>query len=258
MIAKIGAVALAVSLAAAAMVGAAAQDNPDLGASKPPAPPPQIAPAPEVEARYAAIEKSGKLGEALVVFDRRLADQQISELFSRSGVRPYALHMYMEGMTGLHQVPVNNASLDIIPAARKKSADMQTKAIKGARRRADEVLELRRQGSGRGADDERVKAILTGIEQSENLGEQARRGTPLIFAARVVGTAAQLRSLAGQPRVAELIPGYEVRGRIILPAPTAPSDSRGHFSAPAIEALSGAALETRLRETARAATESNR
>jgi hypothetical protein len=66
----------------------------------------------------------------------------------------------------------------------------------------------------------------------------------------VTGTAAQLKALAGQPLVSEVVPGYEVRGRMILPSPTPPADAKGEFRVPEIDATSGEQLSARLRSAA--------
>jgi hypothetical protein len=238
----------ALAATAAGLTGLAyAQDNPDALTSTPPPAPMQTQPS-SPEQRMAALEQSGEIARATVTFTKRLADNQVSQTFEKAGVRPFAVFMFLEGMAGLHQVDPAKASLDLVGKARTATATMQDKAVKGARKRAKDLSDLPRKPDIEASSaEETSQAVLSSLEQSEKMAASARRGTPTIFAAYVIGSAAQLKALQSSPQVQSVEIGYKAGDRVALPAPVTPADARGTFSPSTENKVTGSALALRLK-----------
>jgi hypothetical protein len=206
----------AVSVAAIASAGSAMsmmqQDGPR----------PKLAEAPAPDARYAdwAAKKPGQPVQAMVRFDGVTADARVRAILTRHNVRPYSIHMFLENRYGAHTTDPSKASLDIIEAARQQSIGMREAQAKSLQARAKAML-----APDGLADRREIAEALPEIEAQRGRGLNGlRRGIPIVYGARVVGTAEGLRALAGEAGVAAVVPGILGAGdRIGVPTPDAPA-----------------------------------
>ena len=208
---------MAVAAAAAAVAtGSAASMMQESG------PRPKMTEAPAPEARYAAwaAERPGQPVQAMVQFAGVTADARVRELLSRHDVRPYSVHMFLENRYGAHTTDPSKASLDLIEAARRQSIGMREAQGKGLQVRASAFL------APGGLEGRReIAEALPDIEAVRKRGlDGLKRGVPIVYGVRVVGSADDLRALAGEAGVAAVAPGiFGAEGRIGVPTPVAPA-----------------------------------
>lgn len=213
-------------------------------------PRPKMAEAPAPDARYEtwAAQKPGQPIEAMVQFDGVTADARVRAMLSRHEVRPYSIHMFLDGRYGAHTTAPARASLDMIDAARRESIVMREQQGKGLQHRAKTLLAPGALDKGR--DLAESLGQIDAVRQRGLAG--LHRGVPIIYGARVVGSAAGLRALAGEAGVAAVTPGIiAADGRIGVPTPAAPAAPQ---PAPAA-ATSDAELTASLRALAGASGE---
>jgi hypothetical protein len=189
-------------------------------------PRPKMAEAPAPEARYDAwaAQKPGQPIQAMVQFDGVTADARVRTILSRHDVRPYSLHMFLEDRYGAHTTAPAKASLDLIEAARRESIVMNEAQGKGLAHRAGALL-----APGALAERREIAEALPEIDAVRQRGLAGlRRGVPIVYGARVTGSAAGLRALAGEAGVAAVVPGIiGAEGRIGVPTPAAPAAAAG-------------------------------
>lgn len=185
-------------------------------------PRPKMTEAPPPEARYAAwaAERPGQPIQATVQFAGVTADARVRAILSRHDVRPYSIHMFLENRYGAHTTDPSKASLDLIEAARRQSIGMREAQGKGLQVRASAFL------APGGLEGRReIAEALPDIEALRQRGLSGlKRGVPIVYGARVVGSAGSLRALAGEAGVAAVTPGIiGAEGRIGVPTPTPPA-----------------------------------
>ena len=213
-------------------------------------PRPKMTEAPPAADRYAlwASQKPGQPVQAMVQFDGVVADARVRSALSRHQVRPYSIHMFLENRYGAHTTDPSKASLDLIEAARRQSIGMRENQGKSLRARAAAMLKPGGLDEGR----REIAAALPAIEAQRERGLAGLKGgAPIIYGARVVGSAEALRALAKEAGVAAVVPGIlGAEGRIGVPTPTAPA---GTQRGPAAK-TSDAELNASLRALAGAAS----
>ncbi len=185
-------------------------------------PKPKMTEAPAPDDRYAvwASQKPGQPVQAMVQFAGVTADARVRAAFSRHQVRPYSIHMFLENRYGAHTTDPSKASLDLIEAARRQSIGMRESQGKSLKARASAML------APGGLDGRRgIAEALPDIEAQRQRGLSGlKRGVPIIYGARVVGSADALRALAKEAGIAAVTPGIlGAEGRIGVPTPTAPT-----------------------------------
>lgn len=185
-------------------------------------PKPKMTEAPAPADRYAAwaSQKPGQPVQAMVQFSAVTADARVRAALSRHQVLPYSIHMFLENRYGAHTTDPSKASLDLIEAARQQSIGMRENQAKGLKARAAAML------APGGLEGRReIAEALPDIEAQRSRGLAGLRGgVPMIYGARVVGSAEALRALAGEAGVAAVVPGIlGAEGRIGVPTPTAPT-----------------------------------
>ncbi len=185
-------------------------------------PKPKMSEAPAPDARYAvwASEKPGQPVRAMVQFDGVTADARVRAILSRHQVQPYSIHMFLENRYGAHTTDPSKAALDMIEAARRQSIGMRESQARSLKARAAAML------APGGLEGRReIAESLPDIEAQRQRGLGGlKRGVPIIYGARVVGSADGLRALAKEAGVAAVTPGiFGAEGRIGVPAPAAPA-----------------------------------
>jgi hypothetical protein len=185
-------------------------------------PKPKMTEAPAGDDRYPAwaAQKAGQPVQAMVQFDGVTADARVRAALSRHQVRPYSIHMFLENRYGAHTTDPSKASLDMIEAARQQSIGMRENQAMSLKARAAAMLEP---GALEGRRE--IAEALPDIEAQRQRGLGGlKRGIPIIYGARVVGSADALRALAKEAGIAAVTPGIiGAEGRIGVPTPTAPA-----------------------------------
>lgn len=209
---------------------------------------------PSVEDRLSAWsqERGDARIPAAVSFGARLPDAQVEQVARRYGVLPYAVFMWSDGMSGAHRVENSDASLGVIAEARSATVAMKQKARESNRFRSQRFVD--ENPEERVASDQalaqRAKFLLSAAEQNERILTAARNGAPLIFALEVLGTPEQIRRLAQDPAVAAVEPAVIVDGRVTVPTPPPPAETRNRFESAGIEGLGAAEAYNRVRRQA--------
>lgn len=185
-------------------------------------PKPKMTEAPPPEDRYAvwASQKPDQPVQAMVQFDGVTADARVRAMLSRHQVRPWSIHMFLENRYGAHTTDPSKASLDLIEAARKQSIGMRESQGKSLKARATAML------APGGLEGRReIAEALPDIEAQRQRGLGGlKRGVPIIYGVRVVGSADGLRALAKEAGIVAVTPGIlAAEGRIGVPTPTAPA-----------------------------------
>lgn len=187
--------------------------------------------------------------QAILTFDRRLSEGAIKAILSKAGVKPFSVYMALEGMSGFHGVDVTSADISVIGDARRISADQTEKAKGFGTKTLEEIAvsdSLTKDEVSRFA-----KHALITDDQNDAMLQGFRTGKPIIFAVGITGSAEQIQSLRGRPNVASLMIGNLLEsGKVALPRVEAPSEARGRFSRPNLDALAGDALKNEIKRRA--------
>ena len=211
-----GAIGAGALLVAGLAVNAATQD--ESGA-------PQMREVPAPDARF-EIWNSARPGvpvQAAVTFSSVVADARVGQLLRQSGVKPYAVHMFLADRYGVHRTDPGQASPDLIAKAREASIAMQEAKGKGIVARAKAL-----QAQGENAEQGLVRALPDAAQTRRNALAGLRGGAPMIYGLEVVGTREHLAALAGAGGVASVEAGIILpSGKIAVPTPDAPAQKGG-------------------------------
>lgn len=189
-------------------------------------------------------------------FRRLLTEDEALNLLRATGVRPYAVHMYVQDRSGEHRVPDEQASLDTIASARRQVA-----ATIGAPPRSRGLMVRARAVVEAFTPDELAKnsaqlayarALVGSVEREKHVAAAARSDAPFIYGVEFLGEPEAQRRLAASPLVSEVRPGFRVRGRAAVPQPHNAFFGQDNPAAvpSTVANLSAAELHARLRELA--------
>ena len=209
---------------------------------------------PSVEARLSAWTqaKAGEKVPVAVSFSARLPDAQVEQIARRYGLEPYAVHMWSEGMSGVHRVDRSKASLTVIAGARKETVGMKQKAQQSNQARSQHFIQANPQEKvvNDRALEQQAKFLLKAAEQNNKILQAAQSGAPLIYGLEALGTADQIRQLAKDPAVKAAEPAVLSEGKAQLPPVTPPTEAQGRYQSAEIDNLKAADAYQRVQQKA--------
>lgn len=189
-------------------------------------------------------------------FRRLLTQNEASNLLGTAGVRPYAVHIYIQGRSGEHRVPDAQASLGTLEGARRHVAatiGAPPTRSRGLMARARALVDtytpeqLARDPSKLAY----ARALIGSVEGEKQIATAARSDAPFIYGVEFLGGPEAQRRLAASPLVGEVRPGFRVRGRAAVPQPQNVSFGQaGPDVSPIVADLTAAELHARLRALA--------
>jgi len=188
---------------------------------------------------------------ASVKFDRLLTTGQVDALVRQSGVAPYAVYMWSEGMTGIHRVDRSKARPGVVAEARQRTLEMKEQALVSIAFRAKLFVTAnpREKVESQGELASDARSLLIRRDQNEKMLTAVRRGAPMIYGLEVVGTEQQLAALVASPSVAGWEPAAILKwGRVAVPHPKPPAEAGRRFRAEAIESLTPGEAYSRLQQ----------
>jgi hypothetical protein len=194
-----------------------------------------------------AIDSAGPAAAGIVV-GGSLTDEQVRELLRRYNVLPFAV--YFTAPAGWHEVPSEQASLDLIAEARRRAAQQPETWICHRIVRLRGMQQSRR--NIRSAPGERFsfeRLRLSEIEVTRSNRERVRRGEFAVHGLSVVGRAEDIRRLASDPRIREFRAGQRSiqgpRRQFAVTGMFAPREE-GPRTTPEVDALSDEEVRARL------------
>jgi hypothetical protein len=155
-----------------------------------------------------AIDSAGRSAAGIVV-GGVLTDEQVRELLRRYNVLPFAV--YFTAPAGRHEVPSDQASLELIAEARRRVAQQTDPWICHRIVRLRSMQQSRR--NIRSAPGERFsfeRLRLSELEMTRSNRERVRRGEFSVYGLGVVGAAEDIRRLASDSRVREFKAGQRI------------------------------------------------
>jgi hypothetical protein len=197
------------------------------------------------EARFSRFAAAGRSVEAVVVFDQKRPEGAVKSVLSAAGVKPYAVYMFLEGMTGIHRVAAAEANLAVVDQAREVSLRQTGDAVISSQ--ATIAALAARPADGPGLDERYAKHALISDDQSRAMRRGLQNGQPIIYAVAIVGTPDRVRALSGSPNVSSVSLGTLLEnGRVALPRVEPPTDAIGRFQSGRAGQLVGRALKEEL------------
>ena len=197
----------------------------------------------------AAVEADGSRASA--AFTRLLTEAEARALLEKAGARPYAVFMSVQGLSGVHRLPPEQASSAVLAGARRQVvADMGSpRPRNGIAARARAVIEAYTAETL--ANDahklDYARALVSSDEREAATRAAARSDAPFIYGVELVGGSDVQRRLKASPLVRDVRPGFRVRGRAAAHQPDNAAYAPPPPGLPAsVQALTAAEVYARL------------
>lgn len=182
---------------------------------------------------------------ATVTFPRPVGDSAAVAFLQERSLHPFAVHLSVEGLTGVHREDRADASLEVVGRARQEAGAVLTNAVCAQQGRAWALLQG--EAPPASADLAPLRRLLADLARLDAALEALGREAPAIRAVEVVGTPADLRAARDDSRAEDVVPAEDPSSS--PPPPSAPAPAADSLP-PDVAALSRESLLARARELA--------
>lgn len=198
-------------------------------------------------------------GAASFSFADVVPDAEVVAMLREHGVRPYAVYYAVAGAPGLYDVPVEQASLELLSEARRRGvaqAQASPAVCVFQERLAVTMRERRDVRPAPGERDSFGRTQLANIEAIRSARTRLAAGEPAVYGLKVTGPVEALRRLAADRRVRGFAPAREVDAgggarEWLVPGPDFPPHLQRTPASPEVERLSDEEVRARLEQIAR-------
>ena len=163
-------------------------------------------------------QKADQLVQASIEFAKVTPDQKVKNVLQKYQLLPYKIYMFLDDQYGAHTTTPDKAKLSLIDEARQISIRMREARKKSIQHRAKMLLE-------KGFEKRRrlAESLTSRESKRKNQVNGLRRGVPIIYGVRVMGSEENLRAVAADNAVAAMTPGFIIDDkRIAVRDPATP------------------------------------